>query len=279
MIYGENDMQEPDLKQILDENNWAITSIAGLQFYDYDDADELIGRIRPAHGDRVQLVRRPDNRYDHNAVEIWWRDARFMLGHLPRREAAELAPLLDAGANVRGYIWTGGTGEAWTAEIALVHNEIPDGWYTRSVDEAAEELDSWMDTRDQDPEQTVDEIIQRRNATRERRMAILATFIPLMFTNDERDPELPPEPPRSLRGKTIGWWDQIPDGAGLMTKTAWSEAGFNIKRRVKKPFAWIEYSNGRRFVRYDLYASSQVTPKKRPSDRQLAKKLINDEVM
>ncbi|WP_211243607.1 hypothetical protein, partial [Sulfitobacter sp. 15WGC] len=59
----------------------------------------------------------------------------------------------------------------------------------------------------------------------------------------------------------------------------WSEAGFNIKRRVKKPFAWIEYSNGRRFVRYDLYASSQVTPKKRPSDRQLAKKLINDEVM
>ena len=272
-------MQEPDLKQILDENNWAITSIAGLQFYDYDDADELIGRIRPAHGDRVQLVRRPDNRYDHNAVEIWWRDARFMLGHLPRREAAELAPLLDAGANVRGYIWTGGTGEAWTAEIVLVHDDIPDGWYTRSVDEAAEELDSWMDTRDQDPEQTVDEIIQRRNATRERRMAILATFIPLMFTNDERDPELPPEPPRSLRGKTIGWWDQIPDGAGLMTKTAWSEAGFNIKRRVKKPFAWIEYSNGRRFVRYDLYASSQVTPKKRPSDRQLAKKLINDEVM
>ncbi len=61
-----------------------------------------------------------------------------------------------------------------------------------------------------------------------------------------------------------------------MTKTAWSEAGFNIKPRVKKPFANIEYSNGRGMVRYDLYASSQVTPKKRPSDLQLAKKLMTE---
>lgn len=272
-------MQEPDLKQILNENKWAITSIAGLQFYDYDEDDELIGSIRPAHGDRVQLVRRPDNKYDHNAVEIWWRDARFQLGHVPRREAAELAPLLDAGANVLGYIWSGGNGEAWTAQIVLVHDDIPDGWYVRSVDEAAEELDSWMDTRDQDPKQTIDEIIQRRNATRERRTGILATLIPLMFTDDERDPELPPEPPRSLRGKTLSWWDQIPDGCGLMTKTAWSQAGFNIKKRVRKPFSAIEYSNGRRRVRYDLYASSQVTPKKRLSDFQLAQKLIKKEVM
>lgn len=140
----------------------------------------------------------------------------------------------------------------------------------RSVDHAAEELDSWVDTKDQDPEVTIEDLRQRRQATQERRTGVLATFIPLMFTGDERDPE----PPRSLRGQTIGWWDQIPNGSGLMTKTAWSKAGFVIKKRVQKPFANIEYYTGCRRVRYDLYASSQVTSKKRPSDRQLAKKLI-----
>ena len=133
-----------------------------------------------------------------------------------------------------------------------------------------------MDTKDQDPEPTFEELIERRKATRERRTGILATFMPLLYPDEERDPELPPEPPRSLRGKTLGWWDEIPGGVGLMTKTAWSETGFNIKKRVKKPFAWIEYSNGRRLVRYDLYSSSKVTPKRRPSDLQLAKKLMTD---
>lgn len=155
-------MQDTDLKEILDENRWAITSIAGLQYYDYDDDDELIGSIRPEHGDRVQLVRRPDNRHDRNAVEIWWRDARFQLGHIPRKEAAELAPLLDDGANVRGYIWTGGDGEAWSAQIVLVHDDIPQDWHVRSVDHAAEELDSWVDTKDQDPEVTIEDLRQCR---------------------------------------------------------------------------------------------------------------------
>ena len=102
----------------------------------------MIGSIRPEHGDRVQLIRRPDNSYDSNAIEIWWRDARFQLGHIPRREASELAPLLDDGANARGYIWTGGDGDAWSAQVVVFNDDIPTGWRVRSVDEAAQELDS-----------------------------------------------------------------------------------------------------------------------------------------
>ncbi len=108
-----------------------------------------------------------------------------------------------------------------------------------------------------------------------RRLDALTTLIPVLYPGDERNPQLPPEPPRSMRGKTLTWWDQIPEGMGLMTKTSWSEAGFNIKKRVRKPFCWIEYVARRKLVRYLLYASSQVTPKK-ITDRQLAKKILRE---
>lgn len=266
------------LSEIMNSKPWAVTSIAGLQFYDYDEKDELVGQVRPQHGDRIQLVRRPDNRHDRNAVEVWWRDGRFQLGHIPRKEAAELAPLLDAGCNVIGHIWSGGNGMSWSAQVALVHDDIPQGWHVRSVDEEADSLDRWMDDRlnDEEPSRSVEDLLRAKCARRERRLDALLAFIPLMFPGSQRDPELPPEPPRRLRGKTLKWWDEIPDSVGLMTKTAWSDAGFNIKSRVRKPFCWIEYTTRRKHALYPLYASSQVTPKRRLSDLQLAKKLLGN---
>lgn len=254
-----------------------MTSIAGMQFYDYDDEDELVGRIRPSHGDRIQLVRRPCNRHDPNAVEIWWRDGQFQLGHIPRKEAAELAPLLDAGANVLGFIWDGGNGWNWSAQVVLVHDDIPQGWHVRSVDEEAELLDLWMTRRLRTPSEAPSRSSDDEDQGK-RRLDALTALIPVLYPGDERNPPLLPEPPRSFRGKTLSWWDEIPEGMGLMTKTSWGELGFNIKSRVRKPFGWIEYTTRRKRVRYALYASSQVTPKK-ISDRQLAKRILRTGVV
>jgi hypothetical protein len=92
---------------------------AGLQFYRYGKPDGLGGRVWPKAGDRLMLVRRPDNRHDKNAVEIWWRNVH-LLGHLPRSAARKLAPRMDIGDALRAYVIEEGAGEAWSLEIALV---------------------------------------------------------------------------------------------------------------------------------------------------------------
>lgn len=43
------------------------------------------------------LKRNPENKYDENACEVFI--GAFMVGHLPRNLAAEVAPKLDAGEN------------------------------------------------------------------------------------------------------------------------------------------------------------------------------------
>jgi hypothetical protein len=46
-------------------------------------------------GDRLELVREPDNPHDSNAVRVHWRDR--MLGYVPRSENAALAWAMDRG--------------------------------------------------------------------------------------------------------------------------------------------------------------------------------------
>ncbi len=99
---------------------YACLPIAGLQFYDYDTVDDLIGRIRPVRGDRLQLVRQPDNPYDGNAIETRWRNGRLLLGHLPRDPAGQIAPLLDAGKAIRCYAMNSGDGSVWSVWALLV---------------------------------------------------------------------------------------------------------------------------------------------------------------
>lgn len=121
---------------------WCIVELAGLQFYDYG-TDGLDGQpVIPCDGDRLVLVRAPENRHDGNAVEVWWRnDVR--LGHLPRRLAAIVAGPLDAGVQLRAYVAKGGTGEAWSAEALLVGEPVRELHETRIRHATERALRDW----------------------------------------------------------------------------------------------------------------------------------------
>ena len=64
------------------------SSIAGFQFY---DGDHLWDQL--STGDMLQLIQEPDNHYDENAVEIYWRNSK--LGYLPRAENTAVAQMMD----------------------------------------------------------------------------------------------------------------------------------------------------------------------------------------
>ena len=53
-------------------------------------------------GDRLQLVREPDNPYDANAIGVEWRGRK--LGYLPRRENAAVSRQLDRGVPLEARI-------------------------------------------------------------------------------------------------------------------------------------------------------------------------------
>lgn len=55
-----------------------------------------------AVGDRLTLIREPDNPYDPRAVRVEWRGA--MIGYAPRLDNVDLARLMDNGAAVEGRI-------------------------------------------------------------------------------------------------------------------------------------------------------------------------------
>lgn len=53
-------------------------------------------------GDRLTLIREPDNPHDSKAVRVEWRGA--MIGYAPRADNADLARMMDHGARVEGRI-------------------------------------------------------------------------------------------------------------------------------------------------------------------------------
>jgi hypothetical protein len=53
-------------------------------------------------GDRLTLVREPDNPHDAKAVRVEWRGA--MIGYAPRVDNADLARMLDHGVAAEGRI-------------------------------------------------------------------------------------------------------------------------------------------------------------------------------
>ena len=109
---------------VVDGEPWCQTDIAGLQFYDYGVWDELLEeRVMPKDGDRLSLVRAPDNPHDANAVEVWFRNG-IKLGHLPRYVASVVAGPLDRGEFCTAFIADGGTGEAWTAKAILIGEAV-----------------------------------------------------------------------------------------------------------------------------------------------------------
>ncbi|MGU3665622.1 HIRAN domain-containing protein [Methylobacterium sp. A49B] len=111
---------------------WFTCEVAGLQFYDYHRHDEdLDVLVMPAAGDRLQLMRDPENPHDRNAIRVVWRNDR-QLGHVPRTLACDVAPLLDAGAPARAYVVDAGDGEAWSCR-ALIVGAAAAPWHERHM--------------------------------------------------------------------------------------------------------------------------------------------------
>jgi hypothetical protein len=64
--------------------------LAGFRHYEAREAWPAL-----SVGERLALVREPDNPYDANAVRVEWRGR--MLGYVPRRENAAIARHMDRG--------------------------------------------------------------------------------------------------------------------------------------------------------------------------------------
>lgn len=71
--------------------------LAGSQYYALSSVWREI-RV----GDRLTLVREPDNRHDANAIRIEWNGHR--LGYVPRAENRALAAALDRGERIAARV-------------------------------------------------------------------------------------------------------------------------------------------------------------------------------
>lgn len=101
----------------------AAVRLAGLQFHAFGSDDGLGGTVSPRRGDRLQLVREPDNPTHAMAVGVWWRN-EHRIGHLPWMVASPFAPDIDAGESVRAYLVDEGDGTPWSAVLLLIGKPV-----------------------------------------------------------------------------------------------------------------------------------------------------------
>jgi hypothetical protein len=71
-----------------------------LAGFRYGEADQVWSELRV--GDRLDLVREPENPHDRNAVRVEWRGRK--LGYVPRAENEALAWAMDRGETVSARI-------------------------------------------------------------------------------------------------------------------------------------------------------------------------------
>jgi hypothetical protein len=71
-----------------------------LAGYRYAEAAQVWAELRV--GERLELVREPDNLHDRNAVRVEWRGRK--LGYVPRAENEALAWAMDRGERVSARI-------------------------------------------------------------------------------------------------------------------------------------------------------------------------------
>jgi len=71
--------------------------LAGFRHY---DGARFWSEMRA--GDRLELVREPDNPYDASAIRVEWRGVK--LGYIPRRDNAAVARQMDRGAPLEARI-------------------------------------------------------------------------------------------------------------------------------------------------------------------------------
>lgn len=90
ILGGEAESTKNPAELITMFNNHEEIEVAGTQ---YEGRSERIEKIKV--GDRLKLVREPDNEYDKNAIDI--RNEIGSLGHIPIEITEDLASLLDLG--------------------------------------------------------------------------------------------------------------------------------------------------------------------------------------
>ena len=73
--------------------------LAGFRHY---HGVEVLRDLKP--GDRLELVREPENRHDPNAVRVDWRGVT--LGYVPRRDNASVARQMDRGTALEARLAT-----------------------------------------------------------------------------------------------------------------------------------------------------------------------------
>ena len=117
-IMAQSDFKGTDLGCYAWPEAYVDVAIARLQYHEAGDADECLGRIAPKRGDRVDLIREPDNYYDSNAIKVMWRNGQHQLGYIPRQLAEHLAPIMDSGCIVTAFITTD-TIEPWKMLLIL----------------------------------------------------------------------------------------------------------------------------------------------------------------
>ncbi|KFB69607.1 HIRAN domain-containing protein [Candidatus Accumulibacter vicinus] len=71
--------------------------LAGSQYY---AVAELWSQIKP--GDRLILIREPDNRHDRKAIRVEWNGR--LLGYVPRAENRAVAQAIDAGEKLEARV-------------------------------------------------------------------------------------------------------------------------------------------------------------------------------
>ena len=103
--------------------------IAGIQYHEVGEYDECLGTIIPALGDRLELVREPDNHYDENAIKVMWRNGQHHIGYIPRTIASYIAQIMDSGSLIESYILISSE-QNWGIHIILYNKlfEENKGW-------------------------------------------------------------------------------------------------------------------------------------------------------
>jgi len=77
--------------------------VAGVTYENPDGSDrqEILEDCRS--GEKLLLIREPNNEYDRNAIRVC-RISREQIGYIPQMFSAEIAPLLDRGHPVKAQI-------------------------------------------------------------------------------------------------------------------------------------------------------------------------------
>ncbi len=73
------------------------SAIAGFQYY---QAENIFTQMNI--GDSLTLQAEPQNKYDHNAIAVYWKNSK--LGYIPRRENKTLIQMLQRGQKLTAEI-------------------------------------------------------------------------------------------------------------------------------------------------------------------------------